>query len=96
MMYSEALESGILPLEFWEMSIQEVRDTVNSRMRQKQNEIYTLSGMIRVAVLSVFSDKCKFPVSPDEAFNREGKREGNWKNSYNYLKALQKVHKGGA
>ena len=96
MMYSEALESGILPLEFWEMSIQEVRDTVNSRMRQKQNEIYTLSGMIRVAVLSVFSDKCKFPVSPDEAFNRGEKREGNWKNSYNYLKALQKVHKGGA
>ena len=101
MMYSEALESGILPLEFWEMSIQEVRDTVNSRMRQKQNEIYTLSGMIRVAVLSVFSDKCKFPVSPDEAFDRnqtdysKGNLE-NWKNSYNYLKALQKVHKGGA
>ena len=93
---NDALEVGIMPGEFWDMTPQEIRDTVNSRLRQKQNEIYTLSGMIRVAVLSVFSDKCKFPVSPDEAFIREEKREGNWKNSYNYLKALQKVHKGGA
>ena len=93
---NDALEVGIMPGEFWDMTPQEIRDTVNSRLRQKQNEIYTLSGMIRVAVLSVFSDKCKFPVSSDEAFSREEKREGNWKNSYNYLKALQKVHKGGA
>ena len=91
-MYSKALESGILPSEFWEMSIQEVRDTVNSRIRQKNEEIYTLSGMIRVAVLSVFSSDVKFPDNPNE-----DKRQGNWENSKNYLKALQKVHnKGGA
>lgn len=68
------------------MSLREVKDTVYSRLKQKQNEIYSLSAMVRVAVLSVFSDNCKFPSSPDEAFGRE--TEGNWKNSLTYMKAL--------
>jgi hypothetical protein len=67
------------------MSLKEVQDTVNSRFRQKNNEIYTLSGMIRVAVLSVFSKDVQFPQLPE----KEQKTEGDWKNSYKYLKALQ-------
>ena len=70
------------------MSLQEVRDTVNSRLKQRRNEIYALSSMIRVAVLSVFSKDVKFPEAPDKQSS-----EGNWKNSYNYLKALQKKQK---
>ena len=88
-MYSKALECGLLPAEFWDMSLQEVKDTVNSRFKQRNNEIYTLSGMIRVAVLSVFSKDVEFPDAPDMEQNAEGK----WKNSYNYLKALQKKQK---
>lgn len=70
------------------MSLQEVQDTVNSRIRQKNDDIYTLSGMIRVAVLSVFSDKVQFPAPP--AHEEE---QGNWKNSKKYFKALQEYEK---
>lgn len=84
-MYDEALSVGIMPVEFWGMTQGEIRDTVTQRIRQKQSEIHALSGMVRVAVLSAFSDKVKFPSSPFP----EEKTEGNWKNSYNYLKALQ-------
>lgn len=91
-MYSKALEVGVFPHEFWEMSLREVRDTVNSRFKQRNNEIYTLSGMIRVAVLSVFSKDVRFPSSPDS-----GDTDENWKNSKKYLKALQqKQRQGGA
>ena len=87
-MYRKALEVGILPSEFWDMTLQEVQDTVNSRIRQKNDEIYTLSGMIRVAVLSVFSDKVQFPTPPDQ-----GEKQQNWKNSKKYFKALQEYEK---
>ena len=90
-MYNKALGVGILPSEFWEMSLREVRNTVDSRIRQKNNEIYSLSGMIRVAVLSAFSKEVQFPAPPDSS----EKRSGNWENSKNYMKALQKV-RGGA
>jgi hypothetical protein len=89
-MYSNALEVGIYPSEFWDMSVQEVKDTVNSRHKQKQNDIYALSAMVRVAVLSAFSKDVKFPEPPNE------EHKGDWKNSYNYMKALQKLKKGGA
>ena len=88
-MYSKALEVGIYPSEFWDMSVQEIRDTVSSRKRQKSEEIYTLSAMIRVAVLSVFPDtNVRFPDPPNSNDN-----QGNWQNSYNYLKALQRHQK---
>lgn len=90
-MYNKALGVGILPSEFWEMSLREVRSTVDSRIRQKNNEIYSLSGMIRVAVLSAFSKEVQFPAPPDSS----EKESGNWENSKNYMKALQKV-RGGA
>ena len=89
-MYAKALEVGILPCEFWDMSLREVQDTVSSRIRQKNDEIYSLSALIRVAVLSVFSDKVQFPAPPDQE-----EKQQNWKNSYNYMKALQ-IAEGGA
>lgn len=71
------------------MSLQEVQDTVNSRIRQNNDDIYTLSGMIRVAVLSVLSpDKVQFPAPPDQ-----GEKQQNWKNSKKYFKALQEYEK---
>ena len=90
-MYRRALEVGILPSEFGDMSLQEVRDTVSARIRKKNDEIYALSGMIRLAVLSVFSSEVQFPSAPQTEDSGE-----SWQNSKKYLKALQKVHKGGA
>ena len=90
-MYSHALEVGLCPSEFWNMSLQEIKDTVNSRFKQRQNDIYALSAMVRVAVLSAFSKDVKFPEPPNQ-----GNKQGDWKNSYNYMKALSKIHKGGA
>lgn len=69
------------------MSLQEVQDTVNSRIRQKNDEIYTLSGMIRVAVLSCFSADVRFPDAPNQ------EEQGDWKNSKKYFKALQEYEK---
>lgn len=88
-MYRRALEVGILPSEFGEMSLKEAHDTVSSRIRQKNDEIYALSAMIRTAVVSAFSKDVPFPQPP----NREEKQD--WQNSKNYLRALQKL-KGGA
>jgi hypothetical protein len=93
-MYSRALEVGILPSEFWEMSLHEIKSTVDSRIRQKNNEIYALSSMIRIAVLSAFSKDVQFPAPPSDQSEDKGI---NWENSKNYMKALQKIHnKGGA
>lgn len=88
-MYSRALEVGILPSEFWDMSLAEINSTVSSRIRQKNNEIYALSGMIRVAVLSAFSKEVQFPAPPDSGENERG-----WENSKKYLKALQQLKRG--
>ena len=77
------------------MTVQEVRDTVNSRVKQKQNDIYALSSLIRVAVLSCFVEECRFPDPPQE-YSDDTEQEGDWKKSYNYMAALSKIHKGGA
>jgi hypothetical protein len=50
--------------------------------------------MIRVAVLSCFSEDVRFPDPP--YFDDGEPREASWKNSYNYMTALSKIHKGGA
>lgn len=71
------------------MSFQEVTDTVSARIRHKESEIYNLSAMFRLAVLSSFSSDVQFPAPPDKNGGEE-----NWKNSYNYLKALQKKQQG--
>lgn len=92
-MYKKALDCGLYPAEFWDMTLQEVDDTVNSRKKQKQDEIYALSAMFRVAVLSVFREDVSFPAPPDEGNNAGN----NWQNSKNYMKAVcNKVKKGGA
>ena len=72
------------------MSLQEVRDTVNSRLKQRRNEIYALSSMIRVAVLSCFNNEVNFPDAPND--NEE--REASWEKSYHYMSQLAKIHKG--
>lgn len=74
------------------MTPQEIRDTVNSRLKQRQNDIYALSSMIRVAVLSCFKDEVTFPEPPAE----EQDLDNRWRSSYNYMAALSKIHKGGA
>ena len=71
------------------MSFREVKDTVSARTKQKENEIYNVSAWFRLAVLSCFSSDVQFPAPP---VNEDG--EENWKNSYNYLKALQKKQQG--
>lgn len=76
------------------MTLREVKDTVNSRFKQRQNDNYALSSMIRVAVLSCFSEDVRFPDPP--YFDDGDPREASWKNSYNYMTALSKIHKGGA
>lgn len=90
-MYSNALSAGISPSEFWDMSAREVAETVKARIKHEQDFIYYHATMIRIAVLSVFSAEAHFPRSPEEAFARE--KEMDWKNSYNYLKALSSMHK---
>ena len=92
MRYNDALESGLLPDQFWEMSLREVKDTVYSRFKQRQRDIYALSARVRVAVLSCFSEDATFPPPP--SFDDDD--QGNWRNSYNYLAALSEIHKGGA
>lgn len=92
MRYNDALESGLLPDQFWRMSLREVKDTVYSRFKQRQRDIYTLSARVRVAVLSCFSDDVTFPSPP--TFDNED--QGDWTNSYNYMAALSVIHKGGA
>lgn len=72
------------------MTLQEVRDTVNSRLKQRRNEIYALSSMIRVAVLSCFNSEVSFPEPPQD----EEKQEASWVKSYEYLTELSKIHKG--
>lgn len=76
------------------MTLQEVRDTVYSRLKQRQNDIYALSSMIRVAVLSCFVPDVSFPAPPAE----EQDEDNRWRNSYNYMAELAKIHKpkGGA
>jgi hypothetical protein len=67
------------------MSCKEVRDTVDARLAQRNDEIYALSGMIRVAVLSVFpSTGVRFPAPPGQ-----DEKEEAWMNSKKYMKALQ-------
>ena len=67
------------------MSCKEVRDTVDARLAQRKDEIYALSGMIRVTVLSVFPNTgvC-FPAPPGQDDKEEA-----WMNSKKYMKALQ-------
>ena len=81
-----ALKVGILPSEFWGMSLKEAKDTADMRIKQRNEEIYSLSLMTRVAVLSCFRADVKFPDPPDKQ-----EEEGSWQNSKAYMKALQQL-----
>ena len=93
--YSKALEVGILPAQFWNMSPLEIRDTINSRFKQRQDELFNLSMLIRVAVASVLNPENKFPRSAAEAFGREEEQEegeGDWHRSAEFMKELAAAH----
>ena len=92
-LYSNALEVGLTPSQFWNMSIKEAVDAINSRFKQRQDELYSLSGLIRVAVASVLNPENKFPQSAREAFGRvEDEAEEGWQRSKEYMQALAEVH----
>jgi hypothetical protein len=74
------------------MSPQEVRDTVNSRLKRRRNEIYALSRMFRVAVLSCFEESGV--TFPDAPYGENEEQEGSWQKSYNFMSELSKIHKG--
>ena len=40
-LYSNALEVGLTPSQFWNMSIKEAVDVINSRFKQRQDELYS-------------------------------------------------------
>lgn len=71
------------------MSLNEVYDVITARNERRNDEIYSLSNLIRIAVLSVFSEKVDFPEPPSNQ-----RKENNWKNSYNYLKKVQSQQRG--
>ena len=91
-LYSRALEVGITPPQFWNMSIKEAVDVINSRFKQRQDELYSLSGLIRVAVASVLNSENKFPQSAREAFGRVEDEEEGWQRSKEYMSALAAIH----
>lgn len=91
-LYSNALEVGLTPSQFWNMSIKEAVDAINSRFKQRQDELYSLSGLIRVAVASVLNPENKFPQSAREAFGRVEDEEEGWQRSKKYMQALAEVH----
>ena len=91
--YSKALEVGLTPSQFWNMSIKEVVDTINSRFKQRQDELFSLSGLIRAAVASVLNPENKFPRSAREAFGRvDDEPCEDWQRSKEYMTALAEVH----
>lgn len=71
------------------MSPREINDVIDSRIKQRNKEIYMLSGMIRTAIVSAFNTSVKFPKAPDE-------EEGDWRRSKAYFDALYKAQGGGA
>lgn len=92
-MYTEALKVGLLPSDFWEMSLQEARDTIFSRIRQRNNDIYSQAAMNRLAIISSFTHEVKFPAPPDQL---EHQGEGNvhrWKESQKYMRALAELER---
>ena len=88
-MYNKAVEVGVYPSEFWKMSPGEIRDIITLRVKQRSNEIYYLSGMIRTAIVSAFSDKVQFPSAPPG----EDEQEQQWKRSRDYMRALSELQR---
>lgn len=79
-----------MPSEFWALTLREAKDVITARTNRKNAEIYGLSNYIRLAVLSVLSPDVMFPNPPQE----EETNSEKWKNSYNYLKQIQKSQRG--
>ena len=72
LIYKDALCCGLSPEEFWNMTPQEIRDTVNSRLKQRQNDIYVFSlntGDTDVSSDPLNLDNWKFYIVPTEVIN---------------------------
>ena len=70
------------------MSLAEIRDVYEYRTEQRNMEIYSLSGMIRTAIVTAFNDKTKFPPAPGS------EESGDWHRSAAYLRAICKAQGG--
>ena len=70
------------------MSLAEIRDVYEYRTEQKNMEIYSLSGMIRTAIVTAFNEKVKFPSAPG------AEETGDWHISAAYLRAICKMQGG--
>ena len=90
-MYPKAVEVGLCPSEFWNMTAREIADTINLRNRKQNTAIYTLAAMVRTAIITAFSDQ-EFPSAP---YSEEEADDESWKRSKAYMAELAKIHKGG-
>lgn len=90
-MFQRALEVGILPSEFWSMSLQEIVYTVSYRNKAKNKEIYEMAFLNRLAVLSCFSEKARFPSYSE--LHGQSDDDESWQNSKAFFKELQERRK---
>ena len=70
------------------MSLRELKDVIDSRIKQKNAEIYSLAGMIRTAIVTAFNKKERFPDPPHV------KAEGDWQKSKAYMEAVRLAQGG--
>ena len=85
--YPLALEVGIKPGDFWENSISENTEMIAALNKQNFENIYELSALIRVAVVSAFNADVKFPELNSE--KEEQSNLNDWESSKAYMMKLQ-------
>ena len=85
--YPLALEVGIKPGDFWENSISENTEMIAALNKQNFENIYELSALIRVAVVSAFNADVKFPELNSE--KEEQSNLNDWESSKAYMMRLQ-------
>lgn len=86
-MYTNAIEAGIMPDDFWNMTLAENRAVIAARNKRRYDDIYDLSAMIRTAILSSFNSQVKFPEKQVEHTEYHG-NVNNWEKSKRYMEEL--------
>lgn len=86
-MYTNAIEAGIMPEDFWKMTLAESRAVIAARNKRRYDDIYDLSAMIRTAILSSFNSQVKFPEKQVEHHETHG-NVNNWEKSKRYMEEL--------
>ena len=89
--YPLALEVGIKPSDFWENSISENTEIIKALNKRNFENIYELSALIRVAVVSAFNADVKFPELNTE--KEEQSNLNDWESSKAYMMKLQERRK---